>query len=874
MLGSFIPLKDRMKIQLPQTPMQTPGLLLALLALGGLSGCQEEPGFGPDKIEIFSGNNQAGNPGEKLPPIVARVLGPRSVDFLGRKSKRRPIDGVEVLFVVRGVKHHEGAKEALDGNTPSDCTGVCRHPILLGKSGKRFTRLRVKTDASGLAAVPVQLGSQNADWEVDAKVHGGGDEVRFRLVSGIKKELPFTESAVGTRVPIVLRLSQLDDDEVKPVRRRRVRYRIVGTPPGAAETPKLREGDRRDRTDSKGLSKSSITLGDKPGIYQVLAEVMPQEQPQGDGTPRTAEPIRGVIISIVAMDWVLIALQLATGVLVFVIGVRLLGSGFLLATSRYLYLPTGTLARNRFRGYFGGLVAGGIFESSSLVTSHLTSLANGGLLTAAGSLGLVLGANVGGTLLPQLLARDIGFLAAPLLAIGAVLFLLPRRIGLSPWGWIFVGTGLALTGWTLLHQATELTSLSDKFKTTFLFGEVDYSEPFPSYAGPFLKYFLTGCAVAFLFRTSNLIVVLAIPLATTSILNVFTALPLILGANLGSAGMIFVLALRKRREARRLALSNLLIHLFGCAVAVSLSLVLLPGHSSSVLVWLLDSITPGQLASPLSTDAAQYLATAHTAFNFLAGVLYLFIPRALLATVDRLLPPRPDVDDVKPFHLDHNLIPVPALALRQATEETIYLTELCRKIVAESFDSFRYNDLKISEQVVRREEVITQIHREISQYLVEVSQNQLSRRDASQLEILETAASDLVRIGGLGERLRELTHRKLDEQVPSSPDTDEDMNEVYDLVMAQFTNILSLLGHRDTKTEENAVKMVERLTKISARMEAQWRQKIEQAGTPESPLTLYLQTMIYQEAQSLLFRVAAHLGHIAHTMRILTPERF
>jgi phosphate:Na+ symporter len=858
-----------MKIKLPQTPLQVYAPLLFILALGGICGCQKEPGFGPEKIEIVSGNNQAENPGVQLPePIVVRVLGPRSVDFLGRKGKRRPIEGVGVRFKMRDVG--QAGNTGTDVDIKADCPGVCPHPTLLDDTGDGFTQLRVKTDASGLAAVKVQIGSMNADWELDAIVHGGSDEVRFRLVSGIKKERLYIESAVGTRVPIVLRLSRLDPNgDLEPVRRRKVHYRIVGM-----QAAKLKEGDKSDRTNNEGVSESSLTLGDKPGIYQVLAEVMPKDDAADDGTPNTEQPIRGVLISVVAMDWVLTGLKLVTGILLFVIGVRLLGSGFLLATSRYLSLPTGTWAKNRFRGYFGGLAAGSVFESSSLVTSHLANLSNGGLLTAVGSLGLILGANVGGTLLPQLLAHDIAFLAAPLLAIGALLFLLPRRVGLSSWSWIFVGAGLALTSWTLIHEAAELTSLSEKFKSTFLFGGVDYSKPFFSYAGPFLKCFLVGGAVAFLFRTSNLIVVLAMLLATTSIVDVSTALPLILGANLGSAGMIFVLSVRKRREARRLALSNLLLQLSGCTVAVVLSLVLLPGHSVSVLLWLLDGITPSQLASPLSTDAAQYLATAHTAFNFLAGLFYLFFPGALFTVVDRLLPPRPDIDDVKPFHLDSNLITVPALALRQATEETIYLTELCRKIVAEGFDSFRYNDLAISEQVVRREEVIAQIHREVSQYLVEVSQNQLSRRDASQLEILETAASDLVRIGELGERLRELTHRKLDEQVESSPDIDGDMNEVYDLVMAQFTNILSLLRQRDTKTEENAVKMVERLAKISVRIEAQWRQKIEQAGTPDKPLALYLQIMIYHETQSLLFRVAAHLAHIAHTMRILTPERF
>jgi hypothetical protein len=161
--------------------MQAVGLLLVILVLGGICGCQEEPGFGPEKIEIVSGNNQAGNPGEKLPePIVVRVLGPRSVDFLGRKSKRRPREGVGVLFVVRGVEQGGSAEETEDRSTESDCPDVCQHPTLLGENGRSFTRLRVKTDASGLATVSVQLGSRNADWALDAKVHGGRDEVRFR----------------------------------------------------------------------------------------------------------------------------------------------------------------------------------------------------------------------------------------------------------------------------------------------------------------------------------------------------------------------------------------------------------------------------------------------------------------------------------------------------------------------------------------------------------------------------------------------------------------------------------------------------------------------------------------------------------------------
>jgi phosphate:Na+ symporter len=429
---------------------------------------------------------------------------------------------------------------------------------------------------------------------------------------------------------------------------------------------------------------------------------------------------------------------------------------------------------------------------------------------------------------------------------------------------------MKMTGWSLLEDAAELAGYSKSLRAGF--GEAISSLSFPQYASRFLTCLTLGGLAAFVLRTSNIVVVISILLASSGIVHPAAAVPLVLGANLGSAAMVFVISLRKRREAKRLALANLVCQAFGCAGGVLLSLVFLGGQP--LLLWLIEGVTPGRLLSTLPVNVESHIATAHTAYNLLTGATFLLFPGALFAIVDRLLPAKPAARDVKPYLLDRNLIAVPALALRQVTEEVIYLTEVCRKTIAEAYDSFRYNDLDLSDQVVRRVEAIAEMHREVSQYLVEVCENQLSRRDASRLEVLQTAASSLVRLGEIGERLRDLTARKIEEKVAPDPEVDRDMNEVYDLVLAQFANILSLLRQRDTKTEENAVKMLERLAKFSSRIESQSRQRIAAAEGPASPIAIHLQTVVYQEAFNLLFRVAGHLAHIAQCMRILTPERF
>src|SRR5690606_5302311 len=241
------------------------------------------------------------------------------------------------------------------------------------------------------------------------------------------------------------------------------------------------------------------------------------------------------------------------------------------------------------------------------------------------------------------------------------------------------------------------------------------------------------------------------------------------------------------------------------------------------------------------------------------------------AAVDRLFPARPIATAIKPHRLDDRLIPLPSLALRQATREIVYLTELCQKTVAESFDAFRYGDLGLADQVVRREETIGNLQRDVARYLSLVGENPLSRRDARTLHVLQTAASVLPRIAEAAERLHDLTSRRLEEGIEGSEESDRELSEVYDLVMAQFDNVEILLGKQDPRRQENVMKTVERLAKYRSRLEALLRARIEKNATEErEPVQLYLQALIYYEAFDLLFRTAAHLGEISQSMRTVT----
>src|SRR4029453_2066261 len=204
--------------------------------------------------------------------------------------------------------------------------------------------------------------------------------------------------------------------------------------------------------------------------------------------------------------------------------------------------------------------------------------------------------------------------------------------------------------------AADLTSLSREFKTDVLFGEADPSEPFGRYLSRFLAYFSLAAATAFFLGTSNLLVVVAMLLVAHGIVGSTTAIPVVLGANVGSAGMVFARSIRKRREARRIALTNVIFQGLGCLGALALSLVTFDGHSLFSLI--IETLSPHRFLGGSADNPAHQVANAHTLFNLLAGLPFLFFPRALMAIVDRIIAPGTQTqDDIKPYLLDRHLIP-------------------------------------------------------------------------------------------------------------------------------------------------------------------------------------------------------------------------
>jgi len=897
--------------------------LLSLLASLLISGCWEEQEVETRRIITRSQGHFAGKPGDIVGPLEVQILGPAIRGVLGRSGFRDPVEGIEVKFGLdKPIRLANvpwpillGKKPELDSNGRSASTGNPEHmpPTSAPPS------ISVVTDSSGYARAWVLLPEAIGEWRVEAEVEHELTrtiDVEFRITSGYKIFYTDQERTVGEKVQVAVQVFKIDEKKgVVPLENSHVWFQVDGK-----HNSRLGKGHMADRikTNQEGVAEVDLHLGDRAGIYEVLASPFFEQLEESTETGGAAvEKPRVILLSPVilrgiAVNWTLVAVIVLGGGLLFLLGLRVLATGILNLLGPALTLPVTAFSQSRSRGFLGGLTAGAMFQSSSAVNSRLISFANGGLLTAAGALPIILGALLGRTLLPQVLAFPVGNASVVLLALGMVGIVLPRRLGVHAWGWVVLGTGLLIQGYWLIGNGLDTAKISESFRE-YLKGW-DYSSaslPLGSRLWAFLSVLAFALSTGFILRSSNLIVAAAILLGNTGLISACVALPIVLGANLGPALTPLLTSLGRRREARRIALLQFLVLGIGGIWFVIFSLVTAEGNP--LLLHLADAATPGRLFNPEPEHVGHHIAVIHTLFNLINLFILTIsfrgksLSRMLLRLTERAVPIPTDTvqEDIKPYHLDPNLIDVPALAILQATHEVTYLTELSRKAMAESFDAFRYGDLKLTEQTARREESISSIHRDITLYLLRVGENDLSYRESGRLQVLQATAGNLMRIGSLGERLRDLTVRAREEKLQLPEYVERDLNDIYDLVMGQFENVLQLLERPDGRTEENAVKLAERLAKFGSKVEHAWFEKLRQrdregdldtgetVGEEEAALLTgdsssptpgalegekkagaqgeYLRLLIYHDALEVLFQVAGHLSHTAERMRVLSP---
>ncbi|MGL4961644.1 MAG: Na/Pi cotransporter family protein [Inquilinus sp.] len=373
----------------------------------------------------------------------------------------------------------------------------------------------------------------------------------------------------------------------------------------------------------------------------------------------------------------------------------------------------GAALKNRFRALLAGIGVTAVLQSSTATGLMVAGFAAGGLVELVPALAVMLGANIGTTLIVQVLSFDVAAAAPVLILIGFLLFRRDSATQTHDLGRVFIGLGLMLMA---LHQLlTLLTPYEDAPSLRLLLGAIS-TEP--------VVDMLLAAVFTWAVHSSVAVVLLVMSLAANGVVPPEAAFALVLGANLGTAiNPVIEGVSSDDPAAKRLPIGNLANRVLGVIVALIL------------LRWI------GPLMVTVEPDNARAVADFHTLFNLALAVIFLPLLTPYSKLLQRLLPRRVDpADPSRPLYLDTAARETPIVALGGAAREAMRLADVLEAMLHGARDALRKGDRKLIAETRRMDDVLDHLNTAIKTYLTSLDPDSLSESDHRRLgEILNFA---------------------------------------------------------------------------------------------------------------------------------------
>jgi len=471
---------------------------------------------------------------------------------------------------------------------------------------------------------------------------------------------------------------------------------------------------------------------------------------------------------------VLFALLGGTALLLY--GVRLVGEGLQRAAGTRLRHVLSTLTGDRFRALLVGAGVTAVLQSSSATTVMLVGFASAGLLTLRQTIGVILGADIGTTVTVQLLAFNLlGF--APLVVFLGWLVFAAFGGTVKYIGQAILGFGFLFLGMKLIADGTV------PLKQSALFGDL-----FAALVGQPLLLLLLAAVFSALVRSSAATIGIGLSLATSGLLNLDGAMPIIFGANIGTAATALIAAVGANAEARRVAAAHAIFKVVG------------------VLIFLPLSVYFADLVRQTTDDPARQIANAHSLFNLLVALLFLPFTRFAADLFTRLIPDT-GRHELGAMYLNPNVLDTPAVALGQAVREVLRMGDAVLQSLREAITVFERDDDQLMREVIRRDDLIDRLEEDIKQYVVKLGEKALTQEQSQRESALLFTVVNLEEIGDVIEKeLMELAEKKIRGHYRFSAQGWQEIIDIHTKVVENLELALSAVATQDHTIAEKVVR--------------------------------------------------------------------
>ena len=453
----------------------------------------------------------------------------------------------------------------------------------------------------------------------------------------------------------------------------------------------------------------------------------------------------------------MVLLDLMGGVALLLWGLHMVHSGILRAFGPDLRLLLSRALRNRFSALAAGLGLTALLQSSTATALITTSFAAEGLVGLIPALAIMLGANIGTTLIVQVLSFNVAAVAPVLFVLGLVAFRSGPRSRIKDLGRVSIGLGLMLLS---LHILIDTLAPAEEAPAMRVFMQAITADV--------TLCIVFGAAVTWIVHSSVASVLLVMSLAYAHFITADAALALVLGANLGSAvNPVFEGAHRDNPASYRLPVGNLINRIAGVAL---------------VAPFLQPLATQLQLWQP---DLSKLTAQFHMAFNLGTAIIFIGLLGGLEKLLVKLFPDRrAEIDPAKPRYLDETALETPSLALADAAREALRMGDMVETMLRNVMTAMMTNDRGLVDQVSRMDNAVDRLDEAVKLYITKLARGSLDEREGKRAMEIISLAINLEHIGDIIDKnLSELATKKIKRRFQFSTEGADELQAFHRQIM-------------------------------------------------------------------------------------------
>ncbi|MDZ4103449.1 MAG: Na/Pi cotransporter family protein [Hydrogenophaga sp.] len=417
-------------------------------------------------------------------------------------------------------------------------------------------------------------------------------------------------------------------------------------------------------------------------------------------------------------------LDLLAAIALLVWGTHLVRNGVLRVFGSNLRQILAASMGNRFTAALSGLGVTALVQSSTATALITASFVGRGLIALPAALAVMLGADIGTSLMAVVFSFDLSWLSPLFIFLGVTLFISRQGTSAGDFGRVLIGLGLMLLALQLISGATNVLTQNPAVQLML-----------ESLASDRLLEILLGAALAVVAYSSLAVVLLASTLAL-QVVGLDVALGIVLGANLGSGLLAVITTAKSGLSTRQVPLGNLLFKVFGVSIAIWL-----------IPAWL-------RLVQPLVQDPATLTVLFHLSFNLLVGAVFIGLTQPVAKLVERLLPLQANKGPLdRPNHLDPSALATPSLAISCAAREAMHQADVVETMLRGVVTVIKTNDLKLAQDLRKLDDTVDSLYSSIKYYLTKISRQQLSEAESRRWTDIISFTINMEQIGDTVERV-------------------------------------------------------------------------------------------------------------------------